>query len=79
MLKKRLSVTCNVAVGIVKFWANFKYFLNLLQSSHTDKLSEKLEKMSVNVSVYFSSEAEIEKLQMQLELKDKVVPCNSGL
>ena len=32
-----------------------------------------------NVSIYFSSEAEIEKLQMQLELKDKVVPCNSGL
>jgi hypothetical protein len=27
--------------------------------------------MSVNVSVYFSSDAEIEKLQMQLEMKDK--------
>ncbi len=27
--------------------------------------------MSVNVSVYFSSDAEIEKLQMQLDMKDK--------
>jgi ssRNA-specific RNase YbeY (16S rRNA maturation enzyme) len=32
-----------------------------------------------NVSVYFSSDAEIEKLQMQLDMKDKVMLFNDRL